>query len=170
MLDEVRVRDKEVGAAKKGCGKVRGVKHKSPSSSLESSLPSALTGANLPPEPEVPIEFAADRRRDFLPDELSVEVVPVEPPIEVLPLMAKPIGKGLAKLAASSADGFIGEDYTLHSHHLFHVGYLTVLEAPNAGKSQLDIWGYTGNTLELMKRFQQQFDPQKVFSPGRFVG
>ncbi len=49
-------------------------------------------------------------------------------------------------------------------------GYLTVLEAPKAGKSQIDVWGYTGNALELMKRLQQQFDPQKVFSPARFVG
>jgi len=49
-------------------------------------------------------------------------------------------------------------------------GYLTLLDAPHALKSTEDVWGYQGNGLELMTRLKQQFDPQGLFSPGRFVG
>lgn len=49
-------------------------------------------------------------------------------------------------------------------------GYLSILQAPIALKQQLEIWGYAGNALELMKRIKTQFDPQTLFSPGRFVG
>ncbi len=49
-------------------------------------------------------------------------------------------------------------------------GFLTVLEAPVTLKQQLDVWGYTGNALELMQKIKQQFDPQNLLSPNRFVG
>ncbi|MEY2984436.1 MAG: hypothetical protein RLZZ568_1053, partial [Cyanobacteriota bacterium] len=49
-------------------------------------------------------------------------------------------------------------------------GYLTLLDAPHAVKQSADIWGYTSNGLALMTRLKQQFDPQGLFSPGRFVG
>jgi len=49
-------------------------------------------------------------------------------------------------------------------------GYLTILEASAALKQQLDVWGYSGNGLDLMRRIKQQFDPLHLLSPGRFVG
>lgn len=49
-------------------------------------------------------------------------------------------------------------------------GFATVLEAPIALKQQLDVWGYTGNALELMRKIKQQFDPKNLLSPNRFVG
>ncbi len=49
-------------------------------------------------------------------------------------------------------------------------GFLTVLEAPIALKQKLDVWGYSGNALEIMQRLKQQFDSENLFSPGRFVG
>ncbi len=49
-------------------------------------------------------------------------------------------------------------------------GFLTVLEAPVAVKEQIDVWGYTGNALPLMRRIKQQFDSKNILSPGRFVG
>lgn len=49
-------------------------------------------------------------------------------------------------------------------------GYLSVLQAAIAFKQQLDIWGYSGNALNLMQRVKAQFDPQTLFSPHRFVG
>lgn len=52
------------------------------------------------------------------------------------------------------------------SHH----GFLTVMQAPVAVKQQIDVWGYTGNALPLMRRIKQQFDSQNILSPGRFVG
>jgi glycolate oxidase FAD binding subunit len=49
-------------------------------------------------------------------------------------------------------------------------GFLTVLEAPVAVKEQIDVWGYTGNALPLMRRIKEQFDSKNILSPGRFVG
>lgn len=48
-------------------------------------------------------------------------------------------------------------------------GFLTVLAAPVLLKQQLDVWGYTGNALDLMHRVKQQFDPENILSPDRFV-
>ncbi|MEO0408547.1 MAG: FAD-binding oxidoreductase, partial [Cyanobacteria bacterium P01_A01_bin.135] len=48
-------------------------------------------------------------------------------------------------------------------------GFFSVMEAPLDWKQSLDIWGYTGNALTLMRRIKQQFDPQNSLSPGRFL-
>lgn len=49
-------------------------------------------------------------------------------------------------------------------------GYLSVLQAPIQFKQQMDVWGYSGNALDLMKKIKQQFDPEALLSPHRFVG
>ncbi len=49
-------------------------------------------------------------------------------------------------------------------------GFLTILSAPVAVKEQIDVWGYTGNALPLMRRIKEQFDSKNILSPGRFVG
>lgn len=51
-----------------------------------------------------------------------------------------------------------------------HQGFLSVLMAPLALKQQLDVWGYTGNGLEVMRQIKQQFDPDSLLNPHRFVG
>ncbi|MEH1937389.1 MAG: FAD-binding oxidoreductase [Nostoc sp.] len=51
-----------------------------------------------------------------------------------------------------------------------HKGFLTILEAPMAVKEQIDVWGYTGNALPLMRGIKEQFDSKNILSPGRFVG
>jgi glycolate oxidase FAD binding subunit len=49
-------------------------------------------------------------------------------------------------------------------------GFLSILEAPVRDKQKLDVWGYTGNALQLMRRIKEQFDKDNILSPGRFVG
>jgi glycolate oxidase FAD binding subunit len=49
-------------------------------------------------------------------------------------------------------------------------GFLSILAAPTAIKQKLDVWGYRGNGLELMRGIKKQFDPENILSPGRFVG
>ncbi|MCC5618039.1 FAD-binding oxidoreductase [Nostoc sp. CHAB 5836] len=49
-------------------------------------------------------------------------------------------------------------------------GFLTILSAPMAVKEQVDVWGYTGNALPLMRRIKEQFDSKNILSPGRFLG
>jgi glycolate oxidase FAD binding subunit len=49
-------------------------------------------------------------------------------------------------------------------------GFLTVLAAPVAVKESLDVWGYGGNGLEIMRGIKKRFDPGSILSPARFVG
>ena len=49
-------------------------------------------------------------------------------------------------------------------------GFLSILQAPVALKQAIDVWGYNGNALYLMRQLKQQFDPQNRLSPHRFVG
>lgn len=49
-------------------------------------------------------------------------------------------------------------------------GFLSVLAAPTPLKQHLDVWGYTGNGLTIMREIKRQFDPHSLLSPQRFVG
>jgi glycolate oxidase FAD binding subunit len=46
-------------------------------------------------------------------------------------------------------------------------GFLSVLQAPEALKQQLDIWGYRGNAVPLMRQLKHQFDPLDLLNPGK---
>lgn len=58
----------------------------------------------------------------------------------------------------------------MRTHCQTQGGFLSILEAPVPFKQQLDVWGYRGNALELMRRIKQQFDPKNILNPYRFVG
>jgi len=79
-------------------------------------------------------------------------------------------GSGLGRLRLDSAT--VDSQTIRELRHLCqsHGGFLTVLEAPRSLKQQLDVWGYAGNTLDIMCRIKQQFDPKNLLSPCRFVG
>lgn len=49
-------------------------------------------------------------------------------------------------------------------------GTLIVEAAPIALKERLDVWGEPGSDFALMRRLKEQFDPQGILSPGRFLG
>jgi len=49
-------------------------------------------------------------------------------------------------------------------------GNMVIQHAPPSIKSEIDVWGEIGSSLELMKRLKSQFDPNAVMNPGRFVG
>jgi glycolate oxidase FAD binding subunit len=49
-------------------------------------------------------------------------------------------------------------------------GFLSILSAPVELKERFDVWGYTGNGLEVMRRIKEQFDGNFILNPGRFVG
>jgi glycolate oxidase FAD binding subunit len=77
-------------------------------------------------------------------------------------------GLGLLKLDASRVTATTISE--LRQYCQAKKGFLTILEAPVTIKEQLDIWGYNGNALELMRQIKQQFDPKNLLSPNRFVG
>ncbi|MEO1593490.1 MAG: FAD-binding oxidoreductase [Cyanobacteria bacterium J06632_22] len=58
----------------------------------------------------------------------------------------------------------------VRSHCQQNGGFLTLLQGPVALKQSVDVWGYTGNALQVMSDIKQKFDPKKLLSPGRFVG
>ena len=51
-----------------------------------------------------------------------------------------------------------------------HDGTAVVLRAPDGVRGQLDHWGPVGDSLGLMRRVKDRFDPERRMSPGRFVG
>ncbi|AFY40424.1 FAD linked oxidase domain protein [[Leptolyngbya] sp. PCC 7376] len=73
-------------------------------------------------------------------------------------------------LVAFPHEKFLRQFQDLRRYCEQHQGFLTMLDAPYSTKIQFDPWGYGGNALPLMKKIKAQFDPQQLFSPGRFVG
>jgi glycolate oxidase FAD binding subunit len=55
----------------------------------------------------------------------------------------------------------------LRSHCEASGGYLSVLQAPVAVKQTIDVWGYRGNAVNLMRAIRSQFDPQGILNPDR---
>jgi glycolate oxidase FAD binding subunit len=48
-------------------------------------------------------------------------------------------------------------------------GFCVVLNAPEPLRAELDLWGPVPG-ISLMRRVKERFDPQRLLSPGRFVG
>ncbi|MEH2309756.1 FAD-binding oxidoreductase [Nostoc sp.] len=84
------------------------------------------------------------------------------------------ISSGLGLLQLEDKNQVLKIRDELHSvgsnHTQAYSGFLTILSAPIAVKEQIDVWGYTGNALPLMRRIKEQFDSKNILSPGRFVG
>ena len=79
-------------------------------------------------------------------------------------------GSGLGQLRFDSEEVESRTIVEMRNYCQNQKGFLTVLEAPTAVKQQLDVWGYNGNGLQLMRQLKQQFDPKNILSPHRFVG
>lgn len=47
--------------------------------------------------------------------------------------------------------------------------YVVIERAPSALKKRMDVWGEVGPTAKLMRALKQQFDPNRLLNPGRFV-
>jgi len=77
-------------------------------------------------------------------------------------------GSGLGVLRFES----ISSDTLLKMRSICEVqgGFLSIQAAPLSLKQTVDVWGSSGTALALMRRIKQQFDPQALLSPGRFVG
>lgn len=86
-------------------------------------------------------------------------------------------GSGVGQIHASSGLGGLRFDCEDAKEQVLQMrqvcqsngGFLTILSAPVEVKQQLDVWGYTGNALELMRKIKKQFDPENILSPNRFV-
>ncbi len=57
----------------------------------------------------------------------------------------------------------------MRSHCQQNSGFLTILHAAKSVKQEIDIWGYTGNARQTMQTIKNQFDPQNILNPNRFL-
>jgi glycolate oxidase FAD binding subunit len=85
---------------------------------------------------------------------------------------AEPLG-GIVHLWLHPHPGQAGvEDVTLKLRRLAEElgGALVVEVAPASGKAKVDTWGTVGDDFEVMRKLKDAFDPNRILSPGRFVG
>ncbi|MDJ0746359.1 MAG: FAD-binding oxidoreductase [Xenococcaceae cyanobacterium MO_167.B27] len=77
------------------------------------------------------------------------------------------IGSGLGELQLLNEE--LENLSKMRSHCEIHQGFLSILTAPKSVKQKIESWGYTGNTVNLMKTIKQKFDPNQIFKPNSFV-
>jgi glycolate oxidase FAD binding subunit len=75
-------------------------------------------------------------------------------------------GSGLGRLQLKTNYELLEQ---MRSHCQQHQGFLSILDAPPEVKQQIDVWGYSGNALKTMIRIKNQFDPQNILNPDRFI-
>ena len=82
----------------------------------------------------------------------------------------------LGLIHVGSGIGLIGLSATTRSTELLALrqqcevagGYLSVLTAPNQTKHQIEVWGYQGAAVAVMKKLRAEFDREAIFNPGKF--
>jgi glycolate oxidase FAD binding subunit len=79
-------------------------------------------------------------------------------------------GLGVIRLQDSPTDSLCKALVELRKYCQERQGFLSILEAPIELKQKMDIWGYTSNSLGIMRSLKNQFDPGKLLNPNRFVG
>lgn len=135
------------------------------------SLLSALREFPQPADEEVLVVRLSVRPAE-LPD-LLARIEAEAAARRISPEITAHAGNGVAWLQLSA-------DVDLHSVALFaewirlHArqsgGWLVFETLPRRLRGQVDPWGFHGPTLPLMLAIKQKLDPQRVLSPGRFVG
>ncbi len=73
------------------------------------------------------------------------------------------LNSGIGAIALTDAQQIL----PLRTHCEAAGGFLSVLQAPVTVKQQIDVWGYRGNAVPLMRSLKQQFDPSDLLNPGR---
>ncbi len=49
-------------------------------------------------------------------------------------------------------------------------GRAVIERCPAGAKARFDVWDVVGDTIEVMRRLKEQYDPARTLNPGRFVG
>ena len=71
---------------------------------------------------------------------------------------------------ACTEDVLLREIAALRRHCAAAGGHAVVEKIRSDVKRSLDVWGYQGPAIELMRRIKHEFDPDGLLNPGRFVG
>jgi glycolate oxidase FAD binding subunit len=122
---------------------------------------------------ELPGDFG---RRPGGPDDVLLRVAHVPSALAAV-LDALPAGTAVAAHAATGvtyvavpAEDAVEALAPLRASIATHDGTAVVLRAPDGVRDRLDHWGPVGDSLDLMRRVKERFDPERRLSPGRFVG
>jgi glycolate oxidase FAD binding subunit len=91
----------------------------------------------------------------------------------ISPEIAAHAGNGVAWLQLSAdvdlpSVALFAEWIRLHARQ--SGGWLVFETLPRRLRGQVDPWGFSGPTLPLMAAIKQKLDPNRILSPGRFVG
>jgi glycolate oxidase FAD binding subunit len=81
----------------------------------------------------------------------------------------------LGLIHVGSGIGLVGLEASTRSTELLALrqqceaagGYLSVLTAPNQTKQQMEVWGYQGTAVTIMRQLRKQFDQEAIFNPGK---
>ena len=101
---------------------------------------------------------------------LGVRLTAAVETIDLLDRLTDNTAKGVIHLNSGIGAIAISDSHhiaPLRSHSESAGGFLSVLQAPVDVKQQLDVWGYRGNAVPLMRQIKQQFDPFDLLNPGR---
>ncbi len=79
-------------------------------------------------------------------------------------------GLGVIRWQSSPEDNLCQALVEFRTYCQARQGFLSILEAPVELKQKIDVWGYSSNSLGLMRSIKNQFDPGKLLNPNRFVG
>lgn len=85
-------------------------------------------------------------------------------------LKIQSLGTGMLRVAGANEQTLLAALSILRAEIEQLGGSCVALHAPLAVKQKLDVWGAASDSLPLMRRVKDRFDPQHVLNPGRFVG
>ena len=85
-------------------------------------------------------------------------------------LVAQAAGAGWLGVSPADEQGLTDDLLSLRAEVVTLGGTLAVIRSPPEVKRRVDAWGDVGDALPLMRRVKQQFDPDGILNPRRFVG
>jgi glycolate oxidase FAD binding subunit len=84
--------------------------------------------------------------------------------------VAQAFGIGVLKLKAAQEEKLPPVIHSLRTAIESQRGSVVVLQIPALLQSKIDTWGAVPDSIALMRRVKQRFDPAEILNPGRFVG
>lgn len=84
-------------------------------------------------------------------------------------LVMQAVGVGVLRLDGANPEVLLATLTLLRAAIAELGGSCVVLACPDDIKERIDVWGATGDTLPVMRRIKQQFDPNEILNAGRFV-
>ncbi|HEX7959259.1 MAG TPA: FAD-binding oxidoreductase [Terriglobales bacterium] len=84
--------------------------------------------------------------------------------------VAQAFGIGVLKLKAAQEEKLLPVIQSLRTAVESQRGSVVVLQIPSPLRSRVDVWGAVPDSIDLMRRVKQRFDPAGILNPGRFVG